>query len=73
MSVRVEVPLRVDDALTAPRQAVVWKGAAPHLRLADGSTVKVELGACSATRCVLVSGPREGTLLGPATADDDDA
>lgn len=71
MSVRVEVPLRLAGALSAPRQALLWMGGKPHLRLADGATVEVRLGPCSASRCVLASGPREGTLLAAATSDGD--
>jgi multidrug resistance efflux pump len=71
MSVRVEVPLLVEDALTAPRAALLWKDAQPHLRLRDGSTVAVRLGACSTTRCVLASGPPAGTALAAGARDGD--
>ncbi len=63
MSVRVEVPLVARDVLRAPRRALVWKGTAPFLRLADGPPAPVRLGLCSSSACALTSGPPAGTRL----------
>jgi multidrug resistance efflux pump len=71
MSVRVEVPLPAREALSVPRRALGWDGAAPYVRLATGGKVKVRLGACSTTRCAVTGGVREGTLLAAPTGDGD--
>jgi multidrug resistance efflux pump len=57
LSVRAEVLTSLlDGVVTVPRAALDWDGTAPHVLLADGSAVEVELGPCDALRCVVERG-----------------
>jgi multidrug resistance efflux pump len=68
MSVRVEVfRERTVEALTVPRAALDLEASPPQAHLADGSTVEVRLGPCTAQACVVEDGLVEGTRLRPAT------
>jgi HlyD family secretion protein len=64
MSAKVEVlpPARA-AALLAPRGALDLTAKPPTARLADGTDVKVELGACSTADCEITSGLRDGQAL----------
>lgn len=69
MSVKITVDDdRYRDVLLLPRQSLRWRTTEPSIsgpqaRLADGSWVDVELGACDAMHCILESGLSEGTAL----------
>lgn len=53
------------SVLLVPRAAIDFSGAAPQVRLANGKTESVKLGACNAQDCVAVSGIDEGRVLAP--------
>jgi len=64
MSVRVEVlGPEVRDALLVPRSALDLSGSRPRVLLAAGGAAQVRLGACTATECMVLSGPQAGTRL----------
>lgn len=64
MSAKVEVlkPAR-EATLLAPRAALDLAANPPTARLADGSDVKVGLGACSTADCEITSGLKDGQPL----------
>jgi HlyD family secretion protein len=51
------------DVLLAPRAAIDLSGETPRARLRNGKMKDVELGACNAQDCVVVSGLAEGDHL----------
>lgn len=68
MSVKIEVqPKEAKDALLAPRAGLDFSASTPRARLASGKLVEVALGECDETRCVVVSGLKEGDRLRSAS------
>ena len=64
MSVKVVLDRPAETGrLLVPRRALIWGDEGPAVRLADGRSFAVRLGACSSQRCVLDEGPEEGTEL----------
>ena len=68
MSVKVEVRVPAPpEALLAPRAGLDFSGTSPRARLASGKVVDVTIGACDESRCVVVSGLKDGDRLRSAT------
>jgi len=67
MSVLVEIETRAAESLLIPRSAVDLSLEPPRALLRNGSWAVIEIGACSAQNCVLVSGLDEGARLAPMT------
>lgn len=65
MSVRVEVEVGEGELLLVPRAALDLSRSPARALRQDGSWAEVEVGACSAQACVLVSGLAEGDRLAP--------
>jgi HlyD family secretion protein len=64
MSVRAEVlEPAIENSILVPRATLDWSGDAPRVLLADGSSVEVVLGPCSAQECVVAEGLSEGVRL----------
>ncbi|MCU0304905.1 MAG: hypothetical protein MUC56_12705 [Thermoanaerobaculales bacterium] len=63
MSVRVEVDQVSPSSLLIPRASLDLSHQPPRALLDDGSWAEVELGECSATRCILLGGLDEGSAL----------
>lgn len=72
MSVQLVIETaRVEDALLVPRAALIDPAGDPHVHLASGELLPVELGVCDARECVVAGEPEElrpGTVLMRATA-----
>ncbi len=67
MSVRIEIERDSPDRLLVPRAALDLSSGRHRARLAGGSWTDVEVGACSAMLCELVSGLETGQRLAPVS------
>jgi HlyD family secretion protein len=63
MSVKVELQEPAVRALLAPRAGLDLAASPPRARLADGRSVPVQLGACDARACAVLSGLKDGARL----------
>ncbi len=63
MSVRVEIEVRGEEALLAPRAAIDLLAVPPRILQFDGTWAEVSLGPCSSQSCVVLEGLSAGDRL----------